>query len=277
MDAENIKFEKREPKGIEAISKFFSQKARELMSESEGGLKIKENNLRIDMSGHSNIYNSKKIEKDKEYVEGMKKNFKARMEGELNERKKEREIKGKEKNAMLEAIKTALFNKYLGEQFIVVRTSERDDYHKGVDNLIIERKTGNIVSAFDEARETSLEDKRDEIRRKNVVEGGAKVEYGIKIDEDSKKIVPFGKIHSLPIFYLSLSDQDIEDGINNFSINSESELEKRLMREFLNEIDIQIRDLGEERLEDGIRERVDDFKDSMLEIPKKIWESSFEK
>ncbi len=276
MGIENRKFEKREPRGIEAISKFFSQKARELMSESEGGLKIKENNLRIDMSGHSNIYNSKKIEKDREYVKNMKDKFNFDLRQKPIE-EQEIQIRGQEKNIKLEAIKTALFNKYLGGQFIVVRTSERDDYHKGVDNLIIERKTGNIVSAFDEARGKSMEGKRDKIRRKNVSEGGATIEYGIKIDEDSKKIVPSSKIHSLPIFHLSLSDQDIEDGINNFSINSESDLEKRLMREFLNEIDIQIKDLEEERLKEGIKERVDDFKDSMLEIPKEIWESSFKK
>jgi hypothetical protein len=47
-----------------------------------------------------------------------------------------------------EVLKTIVFYKFLNEKFIIVRTSSYDDVQNHVDNLIVEKETGNIVCAF---------------------------------------------------------------------------------------------------------------------------------
>ncbi len=66
------------------------------------------------------------------------------------EKKWHKEEKEKNFGELWEKAKTVILNKIIGTEFIVVRASKHDDYENGVDNIIINKETGNVVCAFDE-------------------------------------------------------------------------------------------------------------------------------
>ena len=67
-----------------------------------------------------------------------------------------REKQQKSNGALLEAAKTILFHKAIKSDFLVMRSSNFDDYENGVDNVMVNKKTGDIICAFDE-----VNDKKD--------------------------------------------------------------------------------------------------------------------
>lgn len=87
----------------------------------------------------------------------------------------------------LEMLKTVIFHKFLGKDFHTLRTSTYDDYRNGVDNLIIEKETGNIVGAFDEVLDSPIgersEEKKEKIFKRNRDKGGL-IRYAFKVVND---------------------------------------------------------------------------------------------
>ena len=155
----------------------------------------------------------------------------------------------KSKGNKLERLKTAIFHKNLGPEFIVARSSSYDDIKGGVDNIILEKKTGNLVCAFDEVASRGVlkgdkrgrqiyEQKKKRILKKNA-KGGASLKYGLKME--GSRPVP-ARVENIPIFYLALSPNTIELGINKFKpISTEqSELERTLFYSFVKSLRSQI-------------------------------------
>lgn len=122
-----------------------------------------------------------------------------------------KENKAKQKSGRTETIVTILLNRLMGERFIVVKSSTYDDYYSGVDHLIIDKTNGNVVGAFDEVAQNDKHEgsansskKQDKVKKINQ-KGGASIKYGLKINQDKLEMT---KLENLPIFYLSLSDEN---------------------------------------------------------------------
>ncbi|MFA5155445.1 MAG: hypothetical protein WC453_03335 [Patescibacteria group bacterium] len=100
-----------------------------------------------------------------------------------------------------------LFDKILGDQFVVVRASNYDDYENGADQLIIDKETGAVVCGIDDvidnlgAQSDKLKDKK--IGRK-MAAGGAQIKYGATIQNG--KLIR-ASLSNLPIFYFSLDNK----------------------------------------------------------------------
>lgn len=114
-------------------------------------LKIKDNvplteDCRIDMEAFNKIYSKEIIKKDQELIEKYESEWYKGLSQE--DIKKERLKTDGEK---LEMLKTTVFAKGLGQEFIVARTSRYDDIKNNIDNVILEKETGNIICALDEA------------------------------------------------------------------------------------------------------------------------------
>lgn len=62
--------------------------------------------------------------------------------------------------SVFEMLKTAIMNKKLAGQFIVVRSSYYDDYCNGVDNVIVHKETGDIICAIDDCSQETVGDGR---------------------------------------------------------------------------------------------------------------------
>lgn len=119
----------------------------------------------------------------------------------------------KHRGEQLEILKTVLFNKYLGEGFVAVRSSSFDDYKNGVDNVLLDGR-GNPVCAFDEVSAVTKEqisEKRQRVFLHVIQQGGVELAYGISMK--GEKVRP-ARLKHLPCFYLSLTPEQVCNGIN---------------------------------------------------------------
>src|SRR6185369_8065204 len=120
-----------------------------------------------------------------------------------------RENKLNEKSGQMEMAITALLAEKLGESFLVIRTAPYDDYKNGVDNLILDRITGEVVGAFDEVHEGGdgrlTKDKEAKILELGK-RGGTRIRYGMKM-ENGKLIR--AKLEGVPVFYLGLGSSEL--------------------------------------------------------------------
>lgn len=172
----------------------------------------------------------------------------------------------------LEMLKTAVFNKFLGQKFIVARTNLADDIDRGVDNIILEKQTGNVVCAFDEVADIvgkTYQDKTAKILGKNVESAGASLKYGLGIDKKTKKVIPQG-VQNIPIFYLALPGQYVKNAIQQFEPNVNSEQESKLLLYFLSSLQTQIKalDLRMLSVHPEVRAKIEKFDTALKNLIK---------
>ena len=201
-------------------------------------------NLRIDMATFEGIYPESMLAADKQEVERLEGIFRQKEGGSLSPEEYEKS-KLKKDGEKLEILKTVILNKFLNENFVVVRTSTFDDYKNGTDNIIMERETGNVVCALDEASDTSgrdLEAKKQKILMQNIKQGGNSIKYGITKDGESLTVGQ-GPASNVPMFYLTLPPHLIERGIKETSeIGAKpSDNDKNLFKYFMALFDAQLR------------------------------------
>lgn len=141
-----------------------------------------------------------------------------------------------------EVLKTILFNKVLGKNFIAVRSSLYDDIKNKVDNVILNKKTGDIICAFDEVADTlgsRYEEKVQNVLKRN--RSGIYLKYGFRITEEGIVLTPLQKI---PIFYLALPENKIQAWIKSLtSLEEVSDFERKLWIYFCECIKKQAEDL----------------------------------
>lgn len=196
------------------------------------------------------------IEEDKEKIRSFEKNWYPNLSED-----RIKEEKQKKSGEKLEILIVALFHKFLKDKFIIARSSPYDDVFNGVDTLILERETGNLICAFDEVADASganLQNKIKEIAEKN--RSGSKLKYGLKIENGG---IIKGVATGAPIFYLALPEKHINEGINNFSLLPEekSDYEKKLFKYFLDLLQHQYSALVlEKHIDQSIKNRVETFK-----------------
>ncbi|MDI6717843.1 MAG: hypothetical protein QMD86_02255 [Patescibacteria group bacterium] len=237
--------------GQEKISEFLEKISENLNLK---GVPVKKD-CRIDIDKYSEVYSD--IEEDKQLLKKHKQQwFPGLSEKRITEEKSEKI------GEQLEILITVLFSKFLGENYIVARTSEYDDIKNGIDNIIFSKETGNLVCAFDEVADTSHKDyeiKIGNILKKNTA-GGGKLKYGINSEKGK---ISLGKSESAPIFYLALPQHLINEGIKNFNPNFEekSDYEKKLFKYFISSIHNQYRLLKlEPKLNPVIKKKLEIFK-----------------
>ena len=263
MKFEELKFEKH-PEPEKRDRKEGEQKLERFLEEIGGkmreeGLPV-DNDCRINMEAFSDVYSKKEIERDRALMESY-------------EREWERKGRGRnhgEYGRKLEALKTAIFHKFLGKEFLIARSSPYDDFKNKIDNVILEKKTGNLVCAFDEVGDMSgpaYEEKKAKVLERDVKEKGGKLKYGLKFGKDQKKLV-LGEADQIPILYLALDKRHIEGGIKNLipSFEEKSEYEKQLWKYFTASLNAQIQYLNiEPQLEPALKNRLEQFQKTLQE------------
>jgi len=133
-----------------------------------------------------------------------------------------------------EKFKTAFLQKYLHEEFIICRTSFFDDVFNGVDNIILDRKEGNIVCAFDEV--CDIHSQRYEEKREKIIEvnriGGTKIDYGLKFNPQNNQII-LNPLSNIPLFFLALNEKVLKENIKKFQKNQNSEFDWGILLYFI--------------------------------------------
>jgi hypothetical protein len=122
---------------------------------------------------------------------------------------------------------TLLFDKILGDDFIIVRASIYDDYENGADQLIIDKETGVVICGVDEVignigddggekKSKKIEEKMEggSAKMKN---SGVKIKYGATFRNE--KLVRKELAH-IPLFYFSLSKLELDDLLRSLTADS---------------------------------------------------------
>ncbi len=117
------------------------------------------------------------------------------------------ELSSKENDpAMLtEVAVTVLLQKLLPERFVVVRASKYDDYNNGVDQLILDKESGNVICGIDEVVTSNPSKKEIKIQTK-MEKGGFKVKYGARFKNGELSLE---SLKHIPAFYLSMNKDDL--------------------------------------------------------------------
>ncbi len=252
-DLEKFKIieEEKIERDVEKLRYFMGEIAERLRVE---GVPVNDD-CRIDMDAFRDVFSPESIESNKKTV----KDFEKKWYGNLTEEEIKKE-KLKKSGEQLEMLITAVFSKFLGKEFIVVRSAAYDDIRNKIDNLILEKESGNMVCAFDEVGDVSgsrFEEKKKNILEKN--QKGCLIRYGLGVREGE---LTLEYRENIPIFYLALSGENIKNGIKELvpSFEEKSDFEKKLFDYFISSLDSQIKTLKLERnLDWSIKEQVNYF------------------
>ena len=180
-------------------------------------------------------------------------------------------------SSIFEMLVTVIFNKILKEEFVVVHTSKGDDFKHHADNVIIEKKTGNVICTLDEAN-VDVESKRyykklDEIKKYNK-KNGTTIEDGVKLNKENKLVET--TIRNVPLFLLQISEKRLKEVLEKMDINlgkdgSEigiSEIELEVFDELIKSLVRQTDMLLNEKLPEKVKENIKRFSDSLEKIEK---------
>ena len=147
----------------------------------------------------------------------------------------------KDEKELLEQLIIAILNKFLGKDFVIVRSAAYDAIENKIDIVLLERKSGNIVSAFIEVESDRLKalQKQEKILERNL-KGGGNLKYGMIIEEN--KAVIKGHIENIPVFYLNLSEDVLKKGLKELlpSLKEKSDYEKSLFDYFISSFNSQV-------------------------------------
>jgi len=187
-------------------------------------------------------------------------------------KKQKRETSGEK----LEMLKTVIFNKFLGDRFITIRTSLYDDIVNKIDNVLVDRESGNVVCAVDEIEDTTsglLESKKEKILERNR-EGGGKLKYGIGLRKNAKEGLGFmaEEFTDIPIFCLALDYKRMESVIKYLESSvSISEPERKLFEYFIRSMEAQVEELEKKdlRFSGPMKKRLGAFRFILPAIKKK--------
>ncbi len=117
---------------------------------------------------------------------------------------------------------TGLLHKVLGADYLVARASDHDDQINGVDNVLLNKKTGEVICAFDEVHESDsgerVEKKMKKVKEK-AVKGGAHVRYGMKMEQGKLKRA---EMYNVPLFYLGLDKDEFAGLLSGMNFNPDS-------------------------------------------------------
>lgn len=144
-----------------------------------------------------------------------------------------------------------LFNKALRDEFIIVRTSEHDDLHNGIDTIIVRTKDGKLVGSVDELcydeeewmnrmmyNEDDVDNRREKKEEKIIrkMRKGIRVKYGLTMENG--KLVK-GEIKDIPIFCLHLEPSVLKEALEELCKKGYekqpelTELQKKIMSAML--------------------------------------------
>lgn len=179
--------------------------------------------------------------------------------------------KEKSQPVLAEKTITLLLNRLLADKFIVVRASAYDDL-QGVDNVILDKKTGNVVCGFDDVLSHIGDDGRNKKSKKVrdiMLKGGINLEHGLSFNQE--KQLEIKRLNNLPAFYLSLSKEELKNILKSFKqSNQVGNVEKKVLGKFINSIEDQLNDLPMKELDYRLLENINNFKISLASIKQEL-------
>lgn len=167
---------------------------------------------------------------------------------------------------------TGVFYKILGKEFAVMRASVYDDYANGVDNVLVNIETGDVICAFDELYddiEGERAAKKIEKIKNKAKKGGTEIKYGITFERDEKtegnKLVK-KPIKNVPTFCLALSNSELDGLLSEMGYDiaePPTEVELKVFNKLVTSLNEQTQTLQEEEIPEVIANNLNKFTDSL--------------
>lgn len=273
-----------------------AEMATEMKNDVFAGKKLIDPEGHIKMSMFDDVFSKEELAGDKDHLYRKKRLWAGYgIDGRMNEWKKrgltgEKEIveqyeKDRQKNkpALLESATTILFYKILKDRFLVVKSSEWDDFENGADNIIIDKETGEIVGMFDEVDEKVTGEVKEKGEKKDkqvkiiekALKGGSNIKYGLTFATNAageKKLIK-KSFANIPIFYLSLELENLGDLVESVGgklSDKVSEKGLRFFDDFIKSLESQAVLLQDKLLEanyqgggKAVDENIENFKKSL--------------
>jgi len=158
-----------------------------------------------------------------------------------------------------------LFNKMLGNRFLVARASAYDDYNNGVDLVIIDKTTGAVVCGVDDVVshfvDVSAPKKEDKIAKK-MKTGGATIKYGATFNEGQMTRCAQ---RNIPAFFVAISPAELEKIVmaleENKARNTMTELD--VFDRMIASLEAQYKNLDDKNLDPNLRANLHKFAASL--------------
>jgi len=200
--------------------------------------------------------------KEKKRQEKLKGEWKEDSESDIEFEKR---IKN-ENSIIWEKIVTIIFNKILGEDYLIFHSSRRDD-NRGFDTVVIRRKTGEMVCTIDEkfGKNRKLYNKKiNEIERKNQYNGGVLVKDGLTFRNE--KLIK-KSINRVPVFLLPISENDFNKVLAKMNLNSMEEIsdvELEIFNKLIDSLNNQVKKLEGKNITTGaMKDNLKEFENSL--------------
>lgn len=132
-----------------------------------------------------------------------------------------RQNKDKALGTTAEMAVTVVLHEMIGKDFIVARACDYDDYHHGIDSVIIDKENGKVICGFDEVLDNmgyGEAEKKTKLK-KLIDKGGAEIKYAATVKDGELKRDSF---RNVPSFYVSLSKLELSR-LMEYIRNGESE------------------------------------------------------
>ncbi len=222
----------------------------------------------LDDKGNIKISGTETTVADQKFVDDLEADWAGRQHKTVYEW---RQSKDKNPATITEMTVTASLHRLLGDRFVVARASAYDDYKHGVDNVLIDKKTGAIVCGFDEVLGYEGDD-GGEVKSKKTQEilatGGSSLKYGATIEDGQIKRK---EIYGIPTFYLSLSKEELASLLKDIKLGDEpTENEKNIVRKMITSLEHQYEEA--QKVASGLRliENLNKFAESLQVIQEQI-------
>jgi len=251
-------FEKRKSP-VESLEDYLKERAEVLQNL---GLPVDEK-ARIQETAFTDIYSKDEIERDVQKIVQRQKEWE---EKELAQQK----FGIRKIGEKFEEFFILFINKMLEkEEMVAVRSSNYDDVFGGVDHLILDVKTGNIVAGIDTLSEISgrrYERKIQEILAKNL-DGGARIKYGVRVERGEIKK---GRLQQVPVFLFALPSSKIDQMIEVFDPQKVTPVDEDGFRYFLACLKSQTDALAKKDLKTfpQLEERFREFREKITSLSK---------
>lgn len=222
----------------------------------------------LNEQGNIIMAESETLEADEKLVDDLEEEWASRQYKTVDEW---RQAKDKNPATITEMAVTATLHRLLGNRFIVARASTFDDYKHGIDNVLIDKKTGAIVCGFDEVLGYSGNDGgvvKNKKTQEVLSDGGSSLKYGATIEEGKLKRKA---LDSIPTFYLSLSKEELANLLKDIKASSNpTENERNLATKMIASLENQYEDA--KKIANGLKliKNLDKFAESLDIIREQI-------
>jgi hypothetical protein len=154
-----------------------------------------------------------------------------------------KEKQEKSNGSLAEKAITLSLAKVLGNKFLSVRSSVWDDYENGVDSLLVDTETGNLICGFDEVIEgygQNGQDKKEEKIMQKFAKGGAYTKYGLELSSGENSDLKIATRRNLPTFFVAVNKEELNDLLENVSSEGISTVEKKVFFDLISSLEMQL-------------------------------------